>query len=382
MKMLRTLAIAALMAVIGRPALAAVTLPTTLTNEIQQIPVPRNPQFILFGRSPSGGDAINFCTIDAQGRLLVGVANGVTVFSTTITVTNTGGASAVFANNWPGWFSWSNTGGASNGTVPLFTTRTATSGQMGSTSFLDNAALGGNVAGTTTYTMSNPTSSASLLSYSIGVGNNGGGTIVVEGTALDASITYLYASPSTTVTVVIVSGNGGSETAVVYPSGVTSAQWQFQRPLVASCSFYVGSTTQFVEIGTFSGLVKTNLVAVTMGGMVQQWNDPFLSGSLGFPIPYSSTGSTRYAISGDATPVVMTITFTQIPLLCVSNVSMAQAAAGQGFTIQPGQRLDLTGPQSVFKGGTATTWYVAVLNNLAAGAPVQVAVVKPQIATN
>src|ERR1041385_4869450 len=80
--------------------------------------------------------------IDSSGNLHVTVSGAATQFSTTITVTNTGGASAVFAPNWPG------------------------------------------------YVASNATLTTSIFSQTCAVGNSGGATIVCDPNAAQVDITF------------------------------------------------------------------------------------------------------------------------------------------------------------------------------------------------
>jgi hypothetical protein len=229
--------------------------------------------------------------IDSSGNLHVTVSGAATQFSTTITVTNTGGASAVFAPNWPG------------------------------------------------YVASNATLTTSIFSQTCAVGNSGGATIVCDPNAAQVDITFGLGRAVVTTTQFAIAAFGGSETAMVLPTGTTEVTLAVGGAI---------STTGLMYDGTVSGRATKGEGMLIRSGQFYRENE----------IAYSETGTTRYIVSAGPETLQAQGAVKVESVVCVSDISMAKAAAGNGQILRWGQTYRLPGQVP-----HARTLYAAIVNS-------------------
>ena len=286
-------------------AMAAITLPTTLTNMRPGSAgpnVPMVPCALFFGVSQTGCQAVNTVTVNTDGTMNMRVGNGVTVFSTTISMTCTGQA-----------------------------------------------------AGTQTWPISvqaNAGKTSSVYDISVTIAN--GGTWVIDPSAYNIDVSYNLPQGIMTTTIFQVAATGGTETVVVYPTGVTKAVFCQQDASVTGSGFIAG---------TVSGrAAKGEGMLVSKQGNPTYVEDGGAAGLGG--MAYSATGTSRYVDgAGNITEQVSVATFVE-PIVCISDISMAKAKAGVGQILRRGQVWHI-GPRQPF----TQTMYACILNYWVPGLP-------------
>jgi hypothetical protein len=239
--------------------------------------------------SPSDNNIFGI-VVDQNGNLHVTLANGVTAFSTSISMSITGSGPSLLTPGWPG------------------------------------------------IVASNATTSSSIYSQTCAVGNSGGATIVCDPNAYEVEVKFALGRAVVSTTQFALAAFGGTEIAMVLPTGA------LEYTLAVGGAI---STTGVMYDGTVSG-------RATKGeGMLIRSSYTYTESNLA----YSETGTTRYVVSAGPEILNAQGAVKVEAVVCVSDVSMAQAARGQGQILRWGQsyRLPASSPR-------ARTLYACILN--------------------